>query len=156
MATDEGAKRGKAAPAIRRPADQRPRRLGESADAGESHVRELAALGELMLGAAYADGVKVAVEIIAIAEQLKDFVAADHLPRHVQQRLESFDPKTFDPARAVGELRLEDDGDKQAVLTLIARVTHSDRHIHPSEQRYLERVATLMGLDPDSLEIKVR
>jgi len=128
-------------------------------DAGESqeaHVRELAALGELMLGAAYADGVKVAVEVIAIAEQLKEFVAADKLPRHVQARLEAFDPTTFDLAAAVGALSLREDRDRQAVLTLVARVTHSDRHLHPGEERYLRDVATLLGLDPDTIEITVK
>lgn len=156
MATDPGSKGGKPAAAIRRPADHRPRRLEDTGEANEPHVRELAALGELMLGAAYADGVKVAVEVIAIAEQLKEFVSADRLPRHVQQRLERFDPATFDPAAAVAEINLKDDADRQAILTLVARVTHSDRHVHPGEQRYLEQIATLIGLDPSTIEITIR
>lgn len=151
----DGSKAGPQATAIRRPNDQRPRRSAAAGDASEPHVRELAALGELMLGAAYADGVKAAVEIIAIAEQLKEFVAAAALPRHVQHRLEAFDPAAFDPADAVAQLVLKDDRDREAVLTLIARVTHSDRHLHPKEDLYLRQVAGLLGLDPDTIEITI-
>lgn len=138
---------------IRRPHDHQRRRAQTSDEPAEPHVRELAALGELMLGAAYADGVKVAVEVIAIAEQLKEFVAAVDLPRHVQDRLASFDPASFDPAVAVASLNLVDDKDREAVLTLLARVTHSDRVVHPEEEAYLRKVATLLGLDPDTIQV---
>jgi len=141
---------------IRRPQDAPQRRLHGAGEEPEAHVKELAALGELMLGAAWADGVKVAVEVIAVAEQLKDFVAADHLPRHVQQRLEAFAPETFDPAAAVGALRLGDTQDRVAVLTLLARVTHSDRELHAAEDAYLRKVAGLLGLDPETIEINFR
>jgi len=139
--------------AIRRPMDQVRRRAGAIAPDQEAHVRELAALGELMLGAAFADGVKVAVEVIAIAEQLKEFVAADDLPRHVADRLEAFDPTTFDIEQAVRHIHVRSDDDRQAVLTLVARVTHSDRHVDPAEVEYLRKVASALGLDPDSIQV---
>lgn len=142
---------------IRRPQDAVRRRVSVANDeAVEAHVKELAALGELMLGAAYADGVKVAVEVIAIAEQLKEFVEAIDLPDHVIGRLEAFDPATFDPAAAVRALNPRDQSDREAVLTLVARVTHSDRQVHAKEQQYLRTVASLLGLDPDSIEVSVK
>lgn len=141
---------------IRRPSDEVRRRAGAIEPDQEAHVRELAALGELMLGAAFADGVKVAVEVIAIAEQLKEFVASDALPRHVADRLEKFDPKTFSVEEAVRHIHLRDDDDRQAVLTLVARVTHSDREVHPNEADYLRRVAGALGLDPDSIEVSFK
>lgn len=117
---------------------------------------ELAALGELMLGAAYADGVKVAVETIAVAEQLKEFVSAADLPPYVADRLGRFDPKAFSIADAVRHINLRDDDDRQAILTLIARVTYSDQVIHPAEKAYLRDVASALGLDPDTITISVR
>lgn len=137
---------------IQRPGD-RPRRRKSLDAAVENHVAELGALAELMLAAAWSDGDKHAVEVVAIAEQLKEFVDAPTLPDHVSARMERFDPQRFDLAAAVAQLHCETQGDKIGVLTLLARVTGADRVMHPGEVAFLDRVAVAMGLDPAALSI---
>jgi uncharacterized tellurite resistance protein B-like protein len=139
---------------ISRPSD-RPRRKHRVVESTETHVFELAAIGELMLGAAWSDGRRDAVEIVAIAEQLKDFVDSVELPPHVVDRLEAFDPATFSVEEACARLRFEDDEDRVGVLKLLARVAGADRHLHPEELAYLKRFATCVGLDPDSIRIEI-
>lgn len=140
---------------IERPSD-RPRRKKSIVEPPEVHVRELAALGQLMLGAAWADGDKHAVEIVAIAEQLKHFVDAPELPIYAAQRMEAFDPARFDVEAACAELRFDGDDDRLEVLRLVARVTGADQRMHPREVAYLERVAAAIGLDPKALSISLR
>lgn len=139
---------------IQRPSDRPLRRRAIVQDA-EHHVRELGALAELMLGAAWADGTKLAVEVVAIAEQLKSFVDAPTLPEHVSQLMERFDPKTFDVAQACARLTFSDDNDRVGVLSLLARVSGADRVLHPDEELYLQKVAALIGLDPTTLRIRI-
>ena len=120
------------------------------------HAREVAALGELMLGAAWADGDKGAVEVIAVAEQLKDFVDVDRIPNVVARRLERFDAATFDVEAACRELTVTDDEGRLAVLQLIARVIGADAKFHPQEIVYLKRVAAALGIDPNLVQVEVR
>src|SRR6185295_8362478 len=105
---------------IQRPSD-RPSRRKPISESPEVHVQQLGALAELMLGAAWADGTKLAVEIVAIAEQLKEFVETTSLPDHVAALMERFDPMTFDVAAACKRLRFEANDDRLAVMSLLAR-----------------------------------
>jgi len=137
---------------IQHPSD-RPRRKQRVVAAAEVHVQELGALAQLMLGAAWADGNKAAVEVVAIAEQLKEFVDSASLPEHVSQLMESFEPASFDLAAACAKLRLADDEDRLGVLSLLVRVTGADRVLDPAEEGYLMQVARLLGLDPSRISI---
>jgi len=139
---------------IQRPFD-RPQRKKHTVTTTEVHVQELGALAELMLAAAWSDGTKIAVEIVAIAEQLKDFVETTALPAHVSQRMESFDPTRFDVAAACAQLILTNDDDRLAVLSLLARVVGADRVLHPAEEAYMMRVAAALGLDTSTLTIQL-
>lgn len=122
----------------------------------EARAREVAALGELMLGAAFADGDKEPVEIVAIAEQLKEFVAVDAMPHLVTRRLGNFDPETFDIGAACREITVQTDEERVAILQVVARVIGTKNHIHPAEEAYLRKVAAGLGIDPNSLQIEVR
>jgi uncharacterized tellurite resistance protein B-like protein len=141
-------------PRIQRTSD-RPRRKKVVVESAEAHVKELAALAELMLAAAWSDGNKVAVEIVAIAEQLKEFVETTSLPEHVSQRMGHFDPATFDVTAAVAELTLASDDDRVAVLNLLARVVGADRVVHPAEEAFMKKVASALGLDASTLQIEI-
>jgi uncharacterized tellurite resistance protein B-like protein len=139
---------------IQRPTDRPPRRrvpIGTP----EQHVDELSALGELMLGAAWADGDKHPVEIVAIAEMLKEFVGAPRLPDHVISRLDCFEPDRFDVTAATRRLHAESDEDRLAILQLLARVTGADKVLTQTELAYLKRVAESLGLDPELLHVSV-
>lgn len=138
---------------IIRPHDRPELRVRNPEDA---HVREVSALGELMLGAAYADGDKGAVEIVAIAEQLKEFIDIDHVPNLLARRMAHFDPNTFAVEAACAQLRLENQDDRLAVLQLIAKVVGADNILHPAEIAYLRRVAVAIGIDPEQLQLDIR
>jgi uncharacterized tellurite resistance protein B-like protein len=122
----------------------------------EARAREVAALGELMLGAAYADGEKAPVEIVAIAEQLKEFVAVEAMPYLVTRRLGNFDPATFEVEAACREIPVQSDDERVAILQVVARVIGAKSSIHPAEEAYLRRVAAGLGIDPSALQIEVR
>lgn len=124
--------------------------------APETHVEQLATIGELMLAAAYADGEKQGIEVVAICEQLKLFVEAELLPSAVKRRLDHFDPETFDLDTACRRLEVHDDGDRLAIMNLIATVAGADAVMHTAELTYMRRVAAGIGLDPDSLRIDVK
>lgn len=137
------------APRAPQPRPVRARSTGEL----ETHVDQLASIGELMMGAAYADGDKAGIEVVAICEQLKEFVEADLLPGEVRRRLDRFDPSTFDLEGACAKLWLPEERDRLALMRLIATVTGADQVMHPGELTYIRRVATAVGLDPDALRI---
>jgi uncharacterized tellurite resistance protein B-like protein len=138
---------------IIRPHDRRTQRVRGQQD---PHALEVAALGELMLGAAFADGDKQAVEVVTIAELLKELVDIDRMPELLARRLERFDPKTFDVETACTHLSANTDEERLAVLQLVARVLGADSVLHPGEVTYLRRVAKALGIDPDQLQIEVR
>ena len=137
---------------ITRPQDRPQQRVRSPEDA---HAREVSSLGELMLGAAYADGDKGAVEIVTIAEQLKDFIDIDHVPHLLARRMEHFDPETFSVEDACAQLNLSTHEDRMAVLQLVASVVGADHVLHPGEVMYLRRVAVAVGIDPDLLQLHV-
>ncbi len=139
---------------IQRPFN-RPQRKKHTIASTEVHVQELGALAELMLGAAWADGSKIAVEIVAIAEQLKEFVETTSLPEHVSQRMENFDPTRFDIVAGCAQLTLTNDEDRMAVLALLARVVGADRVLHPAEEAYMMQVAAALGLDTSTITIEL-
>src|SRR5690606_23686205 len=122
----------------------------------ERHVDQLATLGELMLAAAYADGKKVGIEVVAICEQLKEFVEAELLPFEVRRRLDRFDPMAFGVDRGCERLTVPDERDRLAVMRLVATVTGADHVLHPGETAYLRRVARAVGLDPDAVQISFK
>lgn len=139
---------------IQRPSD-RPLRQRRTVETDEVHVQELGALAQLMLGVAWADGSKTAVEIVAIAEQLKEFVETTSLPPHVSNLMGEFDPTTFDPVAACACLHAKSYDDRVAVLSLLARVAGADKVVHPAEDAFLRKVADALGLDGKSLQIKL-
>jgi uncharacterized membrane protein YebE (DUF533 family) len=122
----------------------------------EARAREIAALAELMLGAAFADGHKDPVEVVAIAEQLKEFISVDAMPHLISRRIERFDPGCFDIDAACRDIAVTTDEERIAILQLVARVIGSKTGLHPAEEVYLRKVAAGLGLDPASLQIEVR
>jgi len=117
----------------------------------EAHVAELAALAELMLGAAFADGKASWPERSALAGELVAFTGHKELPAAVKARIEQFDAATFDLAATCQRLAPPTKDDRVALLGLVARVTDADAELHPAERAYLQRVATLIGASDDEL-----
>lgn len=138
-----------------KPAQPRPLRAREPQPL-ESHVEQLSIIGEIMMGAAYADGEKAGIEVVAICEQLKEFVEAELLPSAVKRRLDHFDPATFDVEAACKQLSFGDEQDRLAIVRLVATVTGADSVMYESEVDYVRRVAVAIGLNPDQLRISMK
>jgi uncharacterized tellurite resistance protein B-like protein len=138
-----------------KPSQPRPLRSREPRPL-EAHVEQLSIIGEIMMGAAYADGEKAGIEIVAICEQLKEFVEAELLPSAVKRRLDHFDPATFDVEAACKGLSFGDEQDRLAIVRLVATVTGADAVMYESEVDYLRRVAVAIGLNPDQLRISLK
>jgi len=118
----------------------------------EAHVRELATLAEIMLGAAYSDGRATWPERSAIAGQLAGFLGHKELPEAIVARIQAFDPKTFDLETACRALIVKTPDDRVQLLTLISRVTDADARLNLGERSYLERVAGFIGATREELE----
>ncbi|HRE88799.1 MAG TPA: TerB family tellurite resistance protein [Myxococcota bacterium] len=117
----------------------------------EPHVRQLAAMAELMLGIAHADGAVSWAERATIASVLASFLDDRKLPPEVEERVKSFDPNDFDLAATCGFLNLSTSDDRVALLDMVSRVADADTMLGEHEQRYLRKVAAAIGATEDEL-----
>lgn len=131
------------------PAD---RRAATATVAGDRHVRELAALAGLLLGAAHADGFYSAEEAVAINEILSQYVDDDDLPASVRRAMTAFDRATFDVPAAVGPLTLRTTRDREDLLDLVVTVMRADGVLQPEEMAYARAVAQAVGLGEHVLD----
>jgi uncharacterized tellurite resistance protein B-like protein len=111
----------------------------------ELHVRQMAAIAELLMGAAHADGAVSWPERSTIAQVLTDFLGHRELPTEVDARLKSFDVARFDLEAACRNLSLPTSEDRVALLGLLSRVVDADALLVEGEANYLRRVATAIG-----------
>jgi uncharacterized tellurite resistance protein B-like protein len=109
------------------------------------------AICELMLGAAYADDHFHDREKQAIRKLLGELVEGDELPPAVIQRIETFDPTAFDPAKQADEFASDSTEDKRKLIDLVAAVHDADEVLDLAEDAYLRKVASALGLPDDSL-----
>lgn len=117
----------------------------------EPHVRQLAAMAELMLGIAHADGTVSWSERATIATVLASFLDHRQLPAEVEQRVKRFDPASFDLEGTCAVLNLVDSEDRVALLDMVSRVADADTLLAADEQGYLRRVAAAIGATDDEL-----
>lgn len=118
----------------------------------EPHVRQLAAIAELLLGAAQSDGSVSWSERSAIASVLRAFLGESELPDEVQRRLDAFDFAKFDLDAACKQLVFTSAEDRTSLLGLIARVTDADAILKIGERSFLKRVARAIGATDEDLE----
>jgi uncharacterized tellurite resistance protein B-like protein len=110
---------------------------------------KLIQLGRILLGAGYADGEFHDLEREEIQRILSNFIHDAGLASRVIGELNDFDPDDFDVEEAVealGELRQED---KQAIMSMLSGVTDADFTHDFAESAYVDRVAGLIGMNPE-------
>jgi len=110
--------------------------------------RQLEQLAQLLLGAAWADEELHGLETAAIKKILAGLADDGKIPSVVVDHFVSFDPETFAVERAVKKLGVAGEG-RQAVLSLVARVTDADFTHDFAEGEYVVRVANALGLGED-------
>lgn len=107
--------------------------------------KNLLAVCDLLLGAAYADGTGDGSEILTVRDLLREIVGGA-LPDDLEKRVAGFTPKGFD-LEAAAEAFL--DGPKitpRRMLELIATIRDADEEIDLAEDEYLRKVAAMLGL----------
>jgi uncharacterized tellurite resistance protein B-like protein len=107
--------------------------------------KNLLAVCDLLLGAAYADGTGDGSEILAVRDLLREIVG-DALPEALESRISGFSASEFD-AKAAAAAFL--DGPKitpRRMLELIASVRDADEEFDLAEDEYLRTVAGALGV----------
>ena len=106
-------------------------------------------LCDLLLGAAYADNELRAQEKQEVRALLADL--AGELPKEVDARIASFDPKKFDLKKAVAPFRRDPEDERRKLLFLVSAVNESDDEIDFAEDEYLRALATELALPASAL-----
>lgn len=105
----------------------------------------LAAIAELLLGVAYADGRFQVVEAEQIREILSEFTDIAELPEGVVGAIHGFDEGAFDLGRAAARLGPLDADDRRALLAMILRVVDADAVRDRDEEHFFHAVARAIG-----------
>ncbi len=109
---------------------------------------ELETIGQVLLGAAFADGHADGDEVAVISDILAELIGAD-LPDALIEKLEAFQPSDFDLGAACGRLHLASADDRRALLTLVAEVVDADDLHTCTEDDYIIKVAHHIGASPE-------
>lgn len=111
---------------------------------------QLKAVAELLAGAAWADDQYHGLEAETISRIISEHADDEYAASHVKEHLATFDKDNFDVAEAVARVGLNTDGERAALLGLVARVTDADFTHDFAESDYIESVASALGLDEAS------
>jgi exopolysaccharide biosynthesis polyprenyl glycosylphosphotransferase len=133
------------APAIRltalRPASEPPR----------AGVEIEAAILEVLLAAAHADGVMCGREQRTVRRIMLRLVGGYELPPALSARIDAFDPTEFDPLEAA-ELLLEiSPAQRRHVLELVREVCDANNAFDLEEERFLVNLTHALELSPEDI-----
>jgi uncharacterized tellurite resistance protein B-like protein len=108
-------------------------------------------LCDLLLGAAHADQQFKDREREEVRDMLADLSGAK-LTAELEQRIEKFDPKTFDLAKTAAAFKEDDADDKRRLLFLVAAINEADEELDMAEDEYLRALAAALELPASALE----
>lgn len=111
-----------------------------------SDGQSILAIADLLLGAAYADGVRKGEELQAVRDLLKDVLQKKQLPEAIEKRIAIFAPGDFDLAETARELASSDAAGKRRLLELVAAVRDADDELDVAEDEYLVALARALGM----------
>ena len=112
---------------------------------------QLAALCDLLMAAAHADGEFDGLEAGEIADVL-DEVVQGALPAEISIRLSRFDAASFDLHAVAGALQGLSVVDREGVLSLVTRVIEADDLHDLAEADFIREVARELGCDATQVE----
>jgi uncharacterized tellurite resistance protein B-like protein len=111
----------------------------------EFEIEELKHIADILMGAAYADGVHEIAEASAIRRVLAELAGGAALPEAVSARLEAFDVGAFRLEESCAKLQMGSPERRRCLLQLVAQVTESDEIHDFDETDYIVRVAQCIG-----------
>ena len=109
-------------------------------------------VADLLMDAAHADDTLQGEEKAAVKRLLREILEAPSLPMDLDFRIEEFSPQRFDLAATAAAFANEAPALKRRLLELCAAVHAADGEIEFSEDEQLRRVATALGLPPESYD----
>lgn len=112
---------------------------------------QLKSLAELLLGAAHADDHFDGLEAGEISDILHEVVDGD-LPSEVSMHLSKFDMDGFSVEASCKAMNLTNHEDRQALISLVTRVTEADSLHDLAETDYIRRVVDAIGGDVEAYE----
>ncbi len=115
-------------------------------------IEQTKGLAELLMGAAYADGVYDGHEAEAIGDILRGLFPHEELPVEVTSHLATFDIDDFDLTNTCASMEPLGEEAKHKLLGLLSRVTDADGVHDLAETEYLHEVAQAFGLDEDEYD----
>ena len=107
-------------------------------------------LCDLLLGAAHADDRfedREDEEVRALLTEL----SGTELSTDLEQRLASFDPKTFDLAATAKQFATDSFDDRRRLVHLVAAINDADEETDLAEDEYLRALAKALEMPDDSL-----
>lgn len=104
------------------------------------------ALGDLLLGAAFAGGPLTDAKLAVVLGQVAKVLATSELPPEVTAHLRRFDPERFDLARACRLLAPEGARDCVSLMKAVALVIQSDGFVSREARAFALRLATQLGM----------
>ena len=106
----------------------------------------LAALADLLLGAAHADGSGATVEVDAVRALLTELAGEGGLPEPVAARIAAFELGALDVEGAAKTLTGSGLVTARQVLELCCKVRDADEEIDLAEDDYMRKVGAALGL----------
>ena len=106
-------------------------------------------VASILMGAAFADGRYEHVEGVAVRRVLAEMAEDEDLPAEVQQRIDDFDPDSFDLEGECSLLFLTSSDERKELLKMVAVVTDADDVHDLDESYYIVQVARCIGASED-------
>ena len=136
------------------------RRLDRGDRAAENAKRmtmkdRLPIVADLLMDAAFADQRLEGDEKDAVKRLLRELLDTQALPMDVDFRIDEFDPKGFDLAKAAAAFVADPEPLKLRLLELVAAVHAADGEIDFAEDEHLRALGSALGLSPESFSSMV-
>lgn len=109
------------------------------------------AICDLLLGAAHADSHFHEQEQQTVRDLLLDLCGTDDLSPDLEARIDKFDPKSFDVARAAAPFRGDSIEERRKLLHLVAAIHDADEELDMDEDDYLRDLAGALALPESDL-----
>ncbi len=115
----------------------------------ERKIAKLNLVGQILMGAAYADGERDGRELAVITQVLSRLSGGGAIFEEVLTHLRAFDVAGFDVVATCQRLRLSTPRDRRGLLSLVAKVTDADEIHDLREDAYIKLVAEAIGAQPE-------
>lgn len=106
-------------------------------------------VGDLLMGAAYADQQLVGKEGETVRRLLCDVLQSQTLPDALEAQLQAFSGTDFDLAAAAKAFAGDTVAVKRRILQMVAAVHEADEELDLDEDAFLKRLAVALALAPD-------